>query len=36
VRLGEQHGIETPMNRVLVTLLSVSGTPWIGQATEAR
>lgn len=36
VRLGEQHGIETPMNRVLVTLLSASGTPWIGQATEAR
>ncbi|WEK05136.1 MAG: 2-dehydropantoate 2-reductase [Candidatus Devosia phytovorans] len=29
VRLGEKHGIPTPMNRVLVTLLMASGTPWI-------
>ncbi len=37
VRLGEAHGIATPMNRMLVTLLKASGSPWIeGQATEAR
>ena len=29
VRLGEKHGIETPMNRVLVTLLAASGSPWV-------
>lgn len=29
VRLGEKHGIPTPMNRVLVTLLAASGSPWI-------
>lgn len=29
VRLGEKHGIPTPMNRVLVTLLAASGSPWV-------
>jgi 2-dehydropantoate 2-reductase len=29
VRLGEKHGIPTPMNRVLVTLLAASGAPWV-------
>lgn len=29
VRLGERHGIATPMNRVLVTLLAASGSPWM-------
>jgi 2-dehydropantoate 2-reductase len=29
VRLGEKHGIATPMNRVLVTLLAGSGSPWV-------
>lgn len=29
VRLGEKHGIDTPMNRVLVALLSASGSPWV-------
>jgi 2-dehydropantoate 2-reductase len=29
VRLGEKHGIPTPMNRVLVTLLGASGCPWV-------
>jgi len=29
VRLGEQHGIATPMNKVLVTLLAASGSPWV-------
>ena len=29
VRLGEKHGIATPMNRVLVTLLGASGSPWV-------
>ncbi|KRA50373.1 2-dehydropantoate 2-reductase [Devosia sp. Root635] len=29
VRLGEQHGIATPMNRVLVTLLAAAGSPWV-------
>jgi 2-dehydropantoate 2-reductase len=33
VRLGEKHGIATPMNRLLVTLLAASGSPWIVQAT---
>ncbi|KKB78316.1 hypothetical protein VW35_11820 [Devosia soli] len=33
VRLGRQHGISTPMNELLVTLLGASGAPWIkGQA----
>jgi 2-dehydropantoate 2-reductase len=29
VRLGRKHGIETPMNRVLVTLLGAAGSPWV-------
>ncbi|MFK4810463.1 2-dehydropantoate 2-reductase [Devosia sp. ZW T5_3] len=29
VRLGRKHGIPTPMNGVLVTLLEASGSPWI-------
>lgn len=29
VRLGEKHGIATTMNRVLVTLLAGSGSPWV-------
>jgi len=29
VRLGENHGIATPMNRVLVTLLEAAGSPWV-------
>lgn len=29
VRLGQKHGIQTPMNRVLVTLLAASGSPWV-------
>ena len=29
VRLGEKHGIATPMNRVLVTLLEAAGSPWV-------
>lgn len=29
VRLGQKHGIATPMNRVLVTLLEGSGSPWV-------
>jgi 2-dehydropantoate 2-reductase len=29
VRLGRKHGIPTPMNSVLVTLLGASGSPWI-------
>jgi 2-dehydropantoate 2-reductase len=38
VRLGQRHGIATPMNRMLVTLLAASGSPWrpSAQATEAR
>lgn len=28
-RLGRQHGIATPMNDVLVTLLGAAGTPWL-------
>ena len=31
VRLGAKHGIPTPMNRVLVTLLGASGSPWVGR-----
>ncbi|MNY76046.1 2-dehydropantoate 2-reductase [compost metagenome] len=34
VRLGRKHAIPTPMNTVLVTLLTASGTPWIA-ATRA-
>ena len=33
VRLGAKHGIATPMNKVLVTLLAASGSPWVHQAT---
>ncbi|HTO29553.1 MAG TPA: ketopantoate reductase C-terminal domain-containing protein, partial [Devosia sp.] len=29
VRLGEKHGISTPMNKLLVTLLGASGSPWV-------
>lgn len=29
VRLGQAHGIATPMNRVLVTLLNAAGSPWV-------
>jgi 2-dehydropantoate 2-reductase len=29
VRLGRKHGIATPMNQVLVTLLAASGSPWV-------
>lgn len=29
VRLGEKHGIPTPMNKLLVTLLGASGSPWV-------
>jgi 2-dehydropantoate 2-reductase len=29
VRLGQKHGIATPMNRLLVTLLGASGSPWV-------
>jgi 2-dehydropantoate 2-reductase len=29
VRLGEKHGIATPVNRMLVTLLAASGSPWV-------
>ena len=32
VRLGEKHGIATPANRMLVTLLAASGTPWRSEA----
>lgn len=32
VRLGQKHGIPTPMNKVLVTLLAASGAPWIDGA----
>ena len=31
VRLGAKHGIATPMNKVLVTLLAASGSPWVSQ-----
>ena len=31
VRLGEKHGIPTPMNKMLVTLLAASGSPWVKQ-----
>ncbi len=29
VRLGERHGVPTPLNRLFVTLLAASGSPWI-------
>lgn len=29
VQLGSKHGISTPMNKVLVTLLAASGSPWV-------
>lgn len=29
VRLGRKHGIPTPMNALLVTLLNASGSPWV-------
>jgi 2-dehydropantoate 2-reductase len=29
VRLGKKHGIATPMNRLLVTLLGASASPWV-------
>lgn len=29
VRLGETHGIPTPYNRLLVTLLAASASPWV-------
>lgn len=29
VRLGDKHGIATPMNKLLVTLLAASGSPWV-------
>ena len=31
VRLGEKHGIATPMNRMLVTLLAASASPWVSK-----
>ena len=31
VRLGAKHGIATPMNRTLVTLLGAAGSPWAQQ-----
>lgn len=31
VRLGRKHGIETPMNKLLVTLLAAAGSPWISR-----
>lgn len=32
VRLGKQHGIATPYNQILVTLLAASGSPWVSRA----
>ncbi len=29
VRVGKQHGIPTPMNALLATLLGASGSPWV-------
>ncbi|KKB85915.1 2-dehydropantoate 2-reductase [Devosia limi DSM 17137] len=29
VRLGARHGIATPMNALMVTLLNASGSPWV-------
>ncbi|HTN60850.1 MAG TPA: 2-dehydropantoate 2-reductase, partial [Devosia sp.] len=31
VRLGRKHGIATPMNALLVTLLNASGSPWVSR-----
>lgn len=31
VRLGQQHGIPTPMNALLVTLLGAAGSPWVAR-----
>jgi 2-dehydropantoate 2-reductase len=31
VRLGAKHGIATPMNKVLVTLLAAAGSPWVSR-----
>lgn len=31
VRLGQKHGIPTPMNQLLVTLLGAAGSPWISR-----
>lgn len=31
VRLGRKHGIATPMNWALVTLLGASGSPWVSR-----
>lgn len=31
VRLGEKHGIPTPANRMLVTLLAASASPWVAR-----
>ena len=40
VRLGRKHGIATPFNQMLVTLLAASASPWVdharSHATEAR
>ena len=33
VRLGRKHGIPTPMNELMVTLLEASGAPWVTGAT---
>lgn len=35
VRLGVAHGIATPMNKMLVTLLTASGSPWVESAAKA-
>lgn len=32
MRLGDKHGIPTPMNRILVTLLAAAGSPWVSRA----
>jgi 2-dehydropantoate 2-reductase len=31
VRLGAKHGIPTPMNKMLVTLLNAAGSPWVSK-----
>lgn len=28
VRIGERHGIDAPMNRLIVTLINAAGSPW--------
>lgn len=30
VRLGEKHAIPTPVNKLIVTLLNATGSPWVG------